>query len=97
MLPRFIPTNTVQRIRCCDNHHVEFIHQDNQLPSMSPGQIQVMVTHLSGPPLVAIAYVALVTAHFVHEKGIFRVSLKGIMYPVSGENLLSVVFTIVEI
>ena len=64
---------------------------------MSPGEIETMIACGGGQPLVAIADVAKVAADLIRYPGILRVGLQGIVHPVSGDNLVLIVFTVVEI
>ena len=87
----------MQRIRGRDEDHVEIIQQNNQLSAMSPRKVEAMVTCPGGPPLIAIPGVAEVTAYTFSYPGILLICLKGIVHPVSRNDLVPLIFTIVEI
>jgi hypothetical protein len=52
----------VKRIGDNDHHHVELIQQDNELSTVSPGEVEIVVTCAGGPPLIAVPDVVQVTA-----------------------------------
>jgi hypothetical protein len=87
----------VERIRGDDNNHVKLFQQNNQLSSMPPREVEMMLACPGGPPLIAIPDVAEVTAHLSSYPGILRIRLKGIMHPISRDDLVPLVFTVVEI
>jgi len=85
---------TIKRICSNDDDHVEVIHQDYQVSSMPPGEIYIMFPCRGGPPLIAIPDIAEM-AYIV--SGFLRIGLKGILHPIGRDDLLPLVFAIVEI